>query len=367
MMPSNTIVRDDKGDVTLCLCGRNVPEGEMVLCEECDTWQHIVCYYPSELIPAVHFCEGCGSKYLDAKRNAKRQKLEPQSAFQNDNTSNATEAQPSDPSVAQAISNQRQGAASPDLGSPDNPSVVPTIGEQEGCSCDEPVTFTSSKKIAGDNFETGQAITTKIDAAAAVGGCQQAASGAAKPGATIMDLVSDTEADYVKVKVKAKIEPDDNQSLENVSTLSSQRMTTAASVIDVCSFPPTPNSLMTPTSTTPSMAPQPTCLGHSPLGASTAPQLVSNATTFVFIDSQNRELRRRTFEDLGGRLNVGTLFGQAIRADLIDKSDESAILSVSVRGFDETFEIPKYDKPDFARLMQRIQAAGLCMVEIRLS
>ena len=368
MMPSNPVVRDDKGDVMLCLCGRNVPKGEMVRCEECDTWQHIVCYYPSELVPAVHFCEDCGSKYLDAKRNAKRQKLEPQSAFPNNNVSNPMKAQPSDPSVAQAISNQCRGAASPDLGSPGIPNVIPTIDRQEGCSCDEPVTFTSSKKIARDRFEAGQAITTKINAAAAVRRCQQTASGAAKPGATIMDLASDTEADYVKVKAKAKIEPDDNQSLEIASTLSSQCMTTAASLVtDVCTFPPIPNSLMTPTSTSPSMAPQPTCLGHSPLEASTAPQLVSNATTFVFIDSRNQELRRRTFEDLGGCLNVGTLFGQAIRADLIDKFDESAILSVSIRGFDETFEIPKYDKPDFARLMQRIQAAGLCMVEVRIS
>jgi hypothetical protein len=319
MMPSNPIVRDDSGDVTLCLCGRNVPEGEMVLCEECDTWQHIVCYYPSDLVPAVHFCEDCGSKYLDAKRDAKRQKLEPQSAFPSCDVSNAMEARPSDRPVAQAIFNQRQGAASPDLGSPSIPNVVPTIGEQESCSCDEPATFTSSKNITRDNFETGQAITTKIDAAVAVGGCQQTAPGAAKSGA------------------------------------------------DVCTFSPISNSLMTPTSTTPSMAPQPACSGHSPPGASATPQLASGATTFVFIDSQNRELRRRTFEDLGGRLNVGTLFGQAIRADLIDKFDESAILSVSIRGFDETFEIPKYDKPDFARLMQRIQAVGLCMVEVRLS
>jgi PHD-finger len=362
VIPSNPIVRDDKGDVTLCLCGRNVPEGEMVLCEECDTWQHIVCYYPSELVPAVHFCENCGSKYLDAKRSAKRQKLEPQSAFSNNNVSNAMKAQPSGPSAAQAISNQHRGAASPDLGSPGIPSIIPTIGEQDGCSSDEPVASTSSKKIARGNFETDQAITTKTDAASGVGGCQQIASGAAKSGAAIMDLVSDTEADYVKVEL------DDNQSLENASTLPSQCMTTAASsVTDVRTYPPIPNNLMTPTSTTPSMAPQPTCLGHSPLGASTTPQLVSNATTFVFIDSQNRELRRRTFEDLGGRLNVGTLFGQAIRSDLIDKFDESAILSVSIRGFDETFEIPKHDKPDFARLMQRIQAAGLCMVEVRLS
>lgn len=358
MMPSNPIVRDDKGDVTLCRCGRNAPEGEMVLCEECDTWQHIVCYYPSEVVPAVHFCEDCGSKYLDARRDAKRQKLESQSASPNRNVSNATKAQSSNRFVAQTISNRRQGAAGLDLGSPGIPNVIPTIGEQESCSCDEPVTFTSSKKIARDNFETSRAITTKIDATAAVGGRQQTASGAAKSGATVVDLVGDTEADYVKVK----IEPHDDQSLENANTLFSQYMTT-----DVCTFSPRPNCLMTPTSTTPTMTPQPTCSGHSPLGADATPQLVNNATTFVFLDSQNRELRRRTFEDLGGRLNVGTLFGQAIRADLIDKFDESAILSVSIRGFDETFEIPKYDKPDFARLMQKIQAAGLCMVEVRLS
>ena len=363
MIPSNPIVHDDKGDITLCRCGRNAPEGEMVLCEECDTWQHIVCYYPSEVVPAVHFCEDCGSKYLDARRDAKRQKLEPQSASPNCNVSNAMKTQSSDRFVAHTISNRRQGAA-PDLGSSGIPNVIPTIGEQESRSCDEPVIFTSSKKIARDNSETRRATTTKIDLTASVGGRQRTASGTAKSRTTIMDLVGDTEADYVKVK----IEPHDDQSLENANALFSQYMTTAASsVTDVCTFPPIPNCPMTPTSTPATMTPQPTCSAYSPLGAGATPQLVNNATTFVFLDSQNRELRRRTFEDLGGRLNVGTLFGQAIRADLIDKFDESAILSVSIHGFDETFEIPKYDKPDFARLMQRIQAAGLCMVEVRLS
>jgi hypothetical protein len=364
MMPSNSIVHDDKGDVTLCRCGRNASEGEMVLCEECDTWQHIVCYYPSQLVPAVHFCEDCGLKYLDARRDAKRQKLESQSASPNRNGSVATKAQSSDRFVAQTIFNQRQGAASPDLGSPGIPNVILTIDEQESPSCDGPVIFTSSKETARGNFETSRAITTKIGPTAAVGGRQLTASGAAKSKAALIDLVGDTEGDSVKVK----IEPHNDQSLENASTLFSQYMTTAASsVTDVCTFPPIPNCLMTPTSTTPTMTPQPAYSGHSPLGAGATPQLVNNATTFVFLDSQNRELRRRTFEDLGGRLNVGTLFGQAIRADLIDKFDESAILSVSIRGFDETFEIPKYDKPDFARLMQTIQAAGLCMVEVRLS
>jgi hypothetical protein len=126
----------------------------MVLCEECDTWQHIVCYYPSEVVPAVHFCENCGSKYLDARRDAKRQKLESQSASPNCNVSNAMKAQSSDRFVAQSISNRRRGAASLDLGSPGIPNVIPTIGEQES---DEPVVFTSSKKIARDNFETSRA------------------------------------------------------------------------------------------------------------------------------------------------------------------------------------------------------------------
>src|SRR5271163_236810 len=110
MIPSNPIVHDDKGDVTFCRCGRNAREGEMVLCEECDTWQHIVCYYPNEVVPAVHFCENCRSKYLDARRDAKRQRLAPQSASLNCNVSNAMKAQSSDRSVAQTISNRRQGA-----------------------------------------------------------------------------------------------------------------------------------------------------------------------------------------------------------------------------------------------------------------
>jgi hypothetical protein len=57
---------------------------------------------------------------------------------------------------------------------------------------------------------------------------------------------------------------------------------------------------------------------------------------------------------------------QAIRASLIDKLDEDAILSVSIRGISEDFKIPRDDKPDFARFMQRIEVAGLCMIEVRL-
>lgn len=63
---------------------------------------------------------------------------------------------------------------------------------------------------------------------------------------------------------------------------------------------------------------------------------------------------------------MSTLFGQATRAGLIEKSDKDAILSVSIRGIREDFKMLRDDKPDFARLMGSIEAAGLCMVDIRL-
>ena len=50
---------------------------------------------------------------------------------------------------------------------------------------------------------------------------------------------------------------------------------------------------------------------------------------------------------------------------MIDKFDESAILSVSIRGISDEFKIPKYDKPDFARFRERVEDVGLCMVEVR--
>src|ERR1700730_9811959 len=80
-IPSNNpVVPERKCDITRCRCGYNVEDGEMVMCEECDTWQHIICYYPNELVPAVHFCEDCGSKYQDAKQAAKRQKIDHKAA-----------------------------------------------------------------------------------------------------------------------------------------------------------------------------------------------------------------------------------------------------------------------------------------------
>jgi len=43
-----------------CICGFVEDDGNTVLCESCDTWQHILCYYDrSELVPEDHACGDC--------------------------------------------------------------------------------------------------------------------------------------------------------------------------------------------------------------------------------------------------------------------------------------------------------------------
>ena len=285
----------------------------MVMCEECDTWQHIICYYPNELVPAVHFCEDCGSKYQDAKQAAKRQKIDHKAASADYDPSGTMRR-----SVAETVYTHCH-KFSPDLASTAFPNVISKIRGREAGSDDEPL------------ISRG----TKIE----------------------IDLTDDPNT---KVKVEAR----DDSLTEGAPPLLSQLISPMFSPPTNFSIVPATSHLMTPM-ITPALTPQASPSTPTSLEAGIAPQLVNKATTFVFLDSHNRELRRRTFEDLGGRFNVGALFGQAVRAGLINKYD-SAILSVTIRGISETFAILKDDKPDFARLMQNIEAAGLCMVEVRL-
>lgn len=285
----------------------------MVMCEECDTWQHIICYYPNELVPAVHFCEDCGSKYQDAKQAAKRQKIDHKAASADHDPFGTMRR-----SVAETVYTHCH-KFSPDLASTAFPNVTSKIRGREAGSDDEPL------------ISRG----TKIE----------------------IDLTDDPNT-------KVKVEPRDDSLTEGAPPLLSQLISPMFSPPTNFSIVPATSHLMTPM-ITPALTPQASPSTPTSLEAGIAPQLVNKATTFVFLDSHNRELRRRTFEDLGGRFNVGALFGQAVRAGLINKYD-SAILSVTIRGISETFAILKDDKPDFARLMQNIEAAGLCMVEVRL-
>ena len=68
----NLIARDDTQDAEgeeepftiKCICGYDDDDGNTVLCEKCDTWQHIICFYPNDLKAAsrddfLHKCHEC--------------------------------------------------------------------------------------------------------------------------------------------------------------------------------------------------------------------------------------------------------------------------------------------------------------------
>jgi hypothetical protein len=63
----NTI--DEQESITIkCFCGFPGDDGSTVLCEKCDTWQHIACYYKStQYVPDVHECTDCFPRPIDPK------------------------------------------------------------------------------------------------------------------------------------------------------------------------------------------------------------------------------------------------------------------------------------------------------------
>lgn len=66
-----------------CICGFIEDDGNTVLCEHCNTWQHIQCYYfPGLIVPEVHQCIDCLPRILDATGASQRQRrlLEPLNA-----------------------------------------------------------------------------------------------------------------------------------------------------------------------------------------------------------------------------------------------------------------------------------------------
>ncbi|KAI9840358.1 MAG: hypothetical protein M1837_001659 [Sclerophora amabilis] len=57
-----------------CICTFQDDDGNTVLCEKCETWQHIECYYPARNVPDIHNCADCEPRPLDTKRATERQK-----------------------------------------------------------------------------------------------------------------------------------------------------------------------------------------------------------------------------------------------------------------------------------------------------
>jgi len=58
-----------------CICGISDDDGNTVLCEKCNTWQHIVCFYDSVgHVPDVHECTDCLPRFVDVKRAVEKQR-----------------------------------------------------------------------------------------------------------------------------------------------------------------------------------------------------------------------------------------------------------------------------------------------------
>ncbi|KAF2125079.1 hypothetical protein P153DRAFT_120063 [Dothidotthia symphoricarpi CBS 119687] len=74
--PLHGTLDDDESSTIKCICGFSDDDGNTVLCEKCDTWQHIVCYYESaHHVPDVHECTDCLPRPVDSRSASEKQRL----------------------------------------------------------------------------------------------------------------------------------------------------------------------------------------------------------------------------------------------------------------------------------------------------
>ncbi|KAK4868321.1 hypothetical protein LT330_007043 [Penicillium expansum] len=66
---------DEEPYTIKCICSFDEDDGNTVFCEGCETWQHILCYYPDKRVPDVHNCVDCEPRPLDNRRAHERQRL----------------------------------------------------------------------------------------------------------------------------------------------------------------------------------------------------------------------------------------------------------------------------------------------------
>lgn len=83
-LPSSTTVapkHEEEEDYTIkCICGFHDDDGNTVLCEHCETWQHTECYYfrDGEVLDVSeieHYCADCKPRRLDARGATERQTM----------------------------------------------------------------------------------------------------------------------------------------------------------------------------------------------------------------------------------------------------------------------------------------------------
>jgi hypothetical protein len=68
-------IEEEESSTIKCICGFADDDGNTVLCEKCDTWQHIVCYYESaQHVPDVHECADCAPRPIDSRSASEKQR-----------------------------------------------------------------------------------------------------------------------------------------------------------------------------------------------------------------------------------------------------------------------------------------------------
>lgn len=67
-------VEAEESSTIRCICGFADDDGNTVLCEKCNTWQHILCYYDGSPVPDVHLCTDCLPRPIDSKSAADKQR-----------------------------------------------------------------------------------------------------------------------------------------------------------------------------------------------------------------------------------------------------------------------------------------------------
>ena len=79
--PLPTRIPEEEEDYTIkCICGFHDDDGNTVLCEHCETWQHTECYYfeDGEVLDVTdveHYCADCKPRRLDARSATDRQTM----------------------------------------------------------------------------------------------------------------------------------------------------------------------------------------------------------------------------------------------------------------------------------------------------
>ncbi|KAI1348718.1 hypothetical protein F5Y01DRAFT_207650 [Xylaria sp. FL0043] len=99
-VPNKTLAPAEEEPYTIkCICDFTDDDGNTIYCELCDTWQHIECYYPFNMVEVHrddfnHSCVDCNPRMLDRLRANERQILRQSNGTRSDNSERKTTKRP---------------------------------------------------------------------------------------------------------------------------------------------------------------------------------------------------------------------------------------------------------------------------------